>query len=180
MKIYTKTGDTGMTSLWGHGGMKRVTKDSLRVESYGAVDEANAVIGVARAYLQPGGLDAALLAVQNHLFAVGADLSNISPDRTDRLDSGAVDSLEQGIDAMEKDLPALRQFILPAGTPAAAFLQQARTVARRAERRLVALAQEDGSYGPQLKYLNRLSDFLFVAARAANRAAGVEDTDAQF
>ncbi|AUW93298.1 cob(I)yrinic acid a,c-diamide adenosyltransferase [Sulfobacillus sp. hq2] len=180
MKIYTKTGDTGLTSLWGHGGMKRVPKDGVRVESYGAVDEANAAIGVARAYLAPGRLDNMLRQIQNDLFGLGADLSNISPDRTDRLSDQAVEMLEQWIDLLDQGLPALRQFILPGGAPAAAFLQQARTIVRRAERRLVALIQEEPSYALQLKYLNRLSDFLFVAAREANQVAGVSDELAQF
>jgi cob(I)alamin adenosyltransferase len=180
MKIYTKTGDTGMTSLWGHDGLKRVSKDSIRVESYGAVDEANAAIGAARTYLGESLLDSTLLTVQNALFAVGADLSNISPDRVDRLEPLQLGFLEDAIDQLEESLTPLRQFILPTGSRASAFLQVARTVVRRAERRVVALVAEEPSYALQLKYLNRLSDFLFVAAREANRAAGTEDTAAKF
>ncbi len=180
MKIYTKTGDTGITSLWGHAGLKRVSKDSVRVESYGAVDEANAAIGAAMAFLGNSGLLETLGSVQNALFAVGADLSNISPDRVDRLEPAQLGDLEKQIDALEENLPPLREFILPGGSPGSSLLHVARTVVRRAERRVVALITEEPSYAAQLKYLNRLSDYLFVAAREVNRAAGVGDRAAKF
>jgi cob(I)alamin adenosyltransferase len=181
MKIYTKAGDLGDTSLWGKAGPKRTRKNSLRVESYGAIDEANAWIGMARAWgVSDTELDGMLEAVQNRLFSLGADLSNISQTRSDRLGPTDVELLEGWIDSLEVKLPALKQFILPGGTPAGAALHVARTVVRRAERRLVSFLDEDSSYGTQLKFLNRLSDFLFVAARRVNDLAGLQDTLAQF
>ncbi|MCL4318562.1 MAG: cob(I)yrinic acid a,c-diamide adenosyltransferase [Firmicutes bacterium] len=182
MKIYTKTGDTGMTSLWGHGNPKRVPKDDLRVDIYGTIDEANAVIGVAVSLLQSGGevIPAMLNRIQNILFALGADLSNVSPNRQNHLADDAVLTLEGWIDQLEEHLPALKQFILPGGDPAAASLHQARTVVRRAERRMVALVSEEESFASHLKYLNRLSDFLFVAAREINRLKGLSDIKAEF
>ena len=183
MKIYTKTGDTGMTSLWGHGNPKRVPKDDLRVDIYGTIDEANAVIGVAVSLLQSDGgaaIPSMLNGIQNILFALGADLSNVSPNRQNRLADDAVLTLERWIDQLEEHLPALKQFILPGGDPAAASLHQARTVVRRAERRMVALVSEEESFAPHLKYLNRLSDFLFVAAREINRSKGLSDIKAEF
>lgn len=182
MKIYTKTGDAGMTSLWGHGDVKRVPKDDPRVEIYGTIDEANAIVGIARSFLesQKTALCVMLDQIQNTLFSVGADLSNVSPDRQDRFHPVEIKTMEQWIDQLEEHLPALTQFILPSGHLSAAFLHQARTVVRRAERRLVPYVNVDGSYAEHLKYLNRLSDFLFVAAREANRLAGIEDTRAEF
>ncbi|OLZ10565.1 cob(I)yrinic acid a,c-diamide adenosyltransferase [Sulfobacillus thermosulfidooxidans] len=182
MKIYTKTGDGGMTSLWGHGDIKRVPKDHLRVEAYGTIDEANALIGVARSFLEQDAqtLDGMLNQIQNTLFALGADLSNVSPDRENRLEAVQIETIEHWIDDLEEHLVPLQQFILPGGHPSAAFLHQARTVVRRAERRLVPLVNADGSYALHLQYLNRLSDFLFVAARDANRAHHVRDIIAEF
>lgn len=182
MKIYTKTGDTGVTSLWGHGNLKRVSKDDLRVDIYGTIDEANAVIGVAVSFLEEGesAVPPMLKTIQNTLFALGADLSNVSPDRENRLSEDATSALEKWIDQLEDSLPALTQFILPGGCPAAALLHQARTVVRRAERRMVILVQADESFGPHLQYLNRLSDFLFVAARVANKTKGLPDIKAEF
>ncbi|PSR20094.1 MAG: ATP:cob(I)alamin adenosyltransferase [Sulfobacillus acidophilus] len=181
MKIYTKAGDLGDTSLWGKAGPKRTRKDSLRVESYGAVDEANAWIGMARAWgVSDATLDHMLEAVQHRLFSLGADLANINENRSDRVREADLQELEGWIDSLDTELPVLKQFILPGGVPAAAALQVARTVVRRAERRLVSFLGEDSSYGTQLKFLNRLSDFLFVAARRVNHLAGLEDTPAQF
>ncbi len=176
MKIYTRTGDTGTTALYGG---ERVPKDALRVEAYGTVDEANALLGVARAQAGAGSaFDALLGTLQNALFDVGADLAtpesryraNITP-----LTAQDVASLEREIDRLEADLTPLRAFILPGGHPVAATLHHARTVVRRAERHVTALARDE-QVNPQVGiYLNRLSDLLFVLARAFNAAAGHDE-----
>ncbi|MBK9715600.1 MAG: cob(I)yrinic acid a,c-diamide adenosyltransferase [Kouleothrix sp.] len=173
MKIYTKTGDAGETGLWG--GL-RVPKDAARVQAYGTVDECNAAIGVARAGGVEPQLDAILAQIQDQLFVVGADLATPGEAAgVPRVGPQEVAFLEQTIDALEGELAPLRQFILPGGTLAAAQLHLARTVCRRAERWVVGLARED-AVGPQVSmYLNRLSDCLFVLARAANARAGVPD-----
>ncbi|MFZ5817286.1 MAG: cob(I)yrinic acid a,c-diamide adenosyltransferase [Bacillota bacterium] len=178
MKIYTRTGDKGQTSLrWG----ERIAKDALRVEVYGTVDEANAFVGLALSHL-PGGtageLREMLFRVQRELFDVGADLAtppNREKGEKPKVEEGFVDQLERDIDRLETGLEPLRSFILPGGTQAASALHVARTVARRAERRLVSLMEQEPVDPVLLRYLNRLSDFLFVAARAANRAAGASD-----
>ena len=181
MKIYTKTGDLGETSLWGRAGMKRTRKDSHRVESYGAVDEANAWVGLARSYgVADPEFDHMLEIVQHRLFSLGADLSNINPERENRISETHIADLEQWIDKLDGGLPPLKKFILPGGSPSSSALQVARTVVRRAERRLVSFLEDDSSYGTQLKFLNRLSDFLFVAARRANQLAECEDVLADF
>ena len=177
MKIYTKTGDDGTTGLLGAG---RVGKDDPRIDSYGTVDELNAVLGLVRA---SGGLDAdadALVArVQDDLFAVGAALAD--PDPKGRFHNavaeGFVGRLEAEIDRLEADLPPLSQFILPGGSPAASQIHLARTICRRAERLVVHLGRRPGVDVPHhlVAYLNRLSDFLFVLARAVNRRSGVAD-----
>jgi cob(I)alamin adenosyltransferase len=174
MKIYTKTGDAGETGLWG--GL-RVPKDALRVHAYGTVDECNAAVGLARAGGLGAELDELLARVQDQLFVVGADLATPGEAANiPRVGEAEVAFLEQAIDALEEDLTPLRQFILPGGTLAAAHLHLARTICRRAERWLVSLAREE-AMNPQVGvYLNRLSDFLFVAARAANARAGTPDT----
>jgi cob(I)alamin adenosyltransferase len=173
MKIYTKTGDQGETGLWGG---QRVPKDSLRVQAYGAVDECNAVLGVARASGLDGGLDMLLAQVQDQLFVVGSDLATPGEAANiPRIGSTEIEFLERSIDQLEEELEPLRQFILPGGSPAAAALHLARTTCRRAERWVVSLARED-QVNPQVgMYLNRLSDFLFVAARSANARSGVAD-----
>jgi cob(I)alamin adenosyltransferase len=174
MKIYTKTGDAGETGLWG--GL-RVPKDALRVHAYGTTDECNAAIGMARIHTAGSELDTLLAAVQNQLFVVGADLATPGEAATiPRVGAHEVAFLEQAIDALEGELVPLRQFILPGGTAAAAQLHIARTVARRAERWVVSLAREEPVNPEVGVYLNRLSDFLFVAARAANARAGAPDT----
>jgi len=173
-KIYTRTGDAGMTGL---GTGERRRKDDLRVEAYGTVDEANSCIGLARAYLSDlaagVGVAESLVSVQNDLFDLGADLC--VPEAEDekeclRIRQSQVDWLERKIDELNADLPALRSFVLPGGSQAAAALHIARSVVRRAERLMVALAAApDEKLGePALKYINRLSDFLFVAARFIN------------
>jgi cob(I)alamin adenosyltransferase len=174
-KIYTRTGDAGTTAL---GTGERVPKHALRIAAYGGVDEANASIGVARCQLPAdlAGLDAILARIQNDLFDLGADLCvpeapGPAPARERlRVSDAQVKRLEEEIDAMNGELQALRSFVLPGGTPAAAALHVARTVARRAERAIVALADTPGEHvsAPVLKYINRLSDLLFVASRFAN------------
>ena len=171
-RIYTRTGDAGTTRL---ATGASVSKADLRVEAYGAVDETNACLGLAR--LHTGGdpaLDAMLARVQNELFDLGADLS--TPAREDeaqgaklRILDSQVARLEAEIDALNGTLPDLKSFVLPGGTPAAAALHLARTVCRRAEREAVRLVEAgEPVSGPAMRYLNRLSDFLFVAARWAN------------
>jgi cob(I)alamin adenosyltransferase len=173
-KIYTRTGDDGTTGL---GSGERRRKDDLRVEAYGTVDETNAAIGLAR--LATAGdtkIDAMLSAIQNDLFDLGADLATPPTDTSPpyeplRIVEAQVDRLEREIDRLNADLAPLRSFVLPGGTSAAAALHLARTIARRAERLMVALKEKEPVGGPALKYMNRLSDFLFVAARYVNHKA---------
>ncbi len=176
MKIYTKTGDAGTTGLFGG---VRVGKDEPRVEAYGTVDELNAVVGVARAVGVPPAMDAVLSSVQEALFVVGAELATV-PGKEDKLSMALVSAedtgrLEGSIDAMEADLAPLKNFVLPGGTPASAALHQARTVCRRAERCTLRASRGTAVRPEVLVYLNRLSDYLFVAARFANHSAGVPD-----
>jgi cob(I)alamin adenosyltransferase len=173
MKIYTKTGDSGQTGLWGG---QRVSKDSLRVSAYGTVDELNALLGVARTSGVDARLDEQLTRIQNELFVLGADLATPGEDtRIDRVAPTQTTMLEQDIDQFEAELEPLRQFILPGGTPSAAHLHLARTVCRRAERVVVSLAAVEPINEHVLPYLNRLADWFFVAARVANTRAGVAD-----
>lgn len=179
MRIYTKSGDAGETGLFGG---PRVPKDDARVEAYGTVDELNSQLGAARALLQDAELDALLAGVQNELFDLGADLATPLPAgppparlAVPRVAPEQTQALEQAIDRLEQELPPLRQFILPAGTPAAAALHVARAVCRRAERRTVALARAEEINPEAVRYLNRLSDLLFVLARLANARAGAAD-----
>lgn len=173
-KIYTRSGDAGTTAL---GSGERVAKHALRIAAYGTVDETNASVGMARVHLAGGDpdLDAMLLRIQNDLFDLGADLC--MPDRGEKLDyeplrisDAQVKRLEQEIDQMNAELKPLRSFVLPGGTPAAAALHVARTVSRRAERLMVELAAvpDEPVSAPALKFINRLSDFFFVASRYAN------------
>jgi len=183
-KIYTRTGDNGTTAL---GTGTRVPKHSRRIAAYGSVDETNAAIGMARQHLAGSeaapaaantDLDAMLARVQNDLFDLGADLC--APEETEpggtprrerlRVSDSQVQHLEEEIDRLNAQLAPLRSFVLPGGSPAAAALHVARTVCRRAEREIVALAAEPGEHvsPPALKYINRLSDLLFVASRAVN------------
>ncbi len=175
MKIYTKTGDGGETGLWGG---QRVAKDAARVQAYGTVDECNAAIGVARAMLGSAAhdLDALLGQIQNQLFVVGADLATPGEAASvPRVGDGEVAFLESTIDALEAELAPLRQFILPGGSPGAAQLHLARTICRRAERWAVSLGRAEQLNPAVAVYLNRLSDCLFVLARAANARAGQAD-----
>lgn len=175
MKIYTKTGDEGMTGLLGGG---RVPKHAPRIAAYGDVDELNAVIGIARSLSPHDPIQKALFDVQNSLFTLGSQLASpkegVSPEV---ITSAHVDALERQIDAVSAGLPPLKQFILPGGSPTAAYLHLARTVCRRAERQTVALSQMKGEMVDRwaIIYLNRLSDFLFVLARLANQLHDVED-----
>jgi cob(I)alamin adenosyltransferase len=172
-RIYTRTGDKGETAL---GSGKRVQKFDLRIESYGTVDETNACVGVARLHAESE-LDTMLARVQNDLFDLGADLcvpedsSEISA-KALRISEMQVTRLEQEMDAMNEKLQPLRSFVLPGGTAVAAHLHIARTVCRRAERLIVRLAQNEPVGAEAVKYSNRLSDFLFVAARFANLSRG--------
>ncbi|MFN3512750.1 MAG: cob(I)yrinic acid a,c-diamide adenosyltransferase [Phenylobacterium sp.] len=171
-KIYTRTGDSGATRL---ANGEPVSKAALRVAAYGSVDEANACLGMARLHTAVDAeFDAALARIQNELFDLGADLATPPREaeaeaRTLRIVESQVARLEAEIDAMNEGLPPLASFVLPGGTPAAAALHLARTVARRAEREAVALVEAGEAVNPvAMRYLNRLSDFLFVAARHAN------------
>jgi cob(I)alamin adenosyltransferase len=178
MKIYTKTGDEGQTGLFGG---PRVPKDDPRIEAYGTVDELNATLGVARAAGLPVPIDVVLARVEHELFALGAELATPEPDShgTALVSAGHVTMLESDIDRFEEQLVPLRQFILPGGTPGAAQLHVARTVCRRAERRLVTLAGQQSISPTLVIYLNRLADLLFVLSRAANAAAGQADVEWQ-
>lgn len=175
MRIYTRTGDAGDTGLFGGG---RVSKDDPRVEAYGDVDELNAHLGLARAIELMPRIDEVLVPVQRDLFSLGALLA--TPDREKmqqqlakaRIDEQRIAELEHAIDEGEKELEPLRAFILPGGTPKAAALHVARTVCRRAERRVIHLQRSQELPGLVVIYLNRLSDLLFVLARVANRRAG--------
>jgi cob(I)alamin adenosyltransferase len=172
-KIYTRTGDDGTTAL---GSGRRVAKHDLRVEAYGTLDETNAAIGLARLHTRTSnpGLDAALARIQNDLFDLGADLCFPDQTKDARGRLAATDAqvkrLEAEIDALNRELEPLTSFVLPSGSEASSFLHLARTVSRRAERLMVELAARQGEQvGPEgLRYINRLSDFLFVAARFAN------------
>lgn len=186
-KIYTKTGDAGTTGLLAS---RRVSKDDARIEAYGTIDELNAVLGTARAALSIGepiprppgdsiDLDGVLGRIQNDLFSVGAALADPNPEGPfhNFVKPDDVARLESWIDLAETELEPLTHFILPGGTAAAAHLHVARTVCRRAERRVVHLHHQPGEAvaAPLIVYINRLSDLLFVLARLANRRAGVED-----
>ena len=175
-RIYTRTGDQGSTRL---ATGQTVSKSDLRVETYGAVDETNACIGLARTHTA-GDFDVLLARLQNELFDLGADLATPAkpaepPGGALRILDSQVDRLEAEIDALNAELPPLASFVLPAGTQAAAALHLARTVCRRAEREAVRLAEAgEPVSGPAMRYLNRLSDLLFVAARYANDKGAAE------
>ncbi len=177
VKIYTKTGDAGETSLFGG---TRVPKHDPRVDAYGEVDELNAWLGFVRASRLDADLDAALVRIQQDLFALGAQLADPAEKIAPRVSKAIVSDehvarLEALIDRLEAELPPLRRFILAGGTQAGAALHVARTICRRAERRMTALAP---AVDPVLlRYINRLSDCLFVLARAANHRGGVPETE---
>lgn len=178
MKIYTKTGDRGDTGLFGGG---RVPKDHPRVEAYGDIDELNAQLGVVRAVDMMPRIDEVIVPIQRDLFSLGALLATPQPDKVAqhlekaRLDERRIAELEHAIDDGERELTPLTAFILPGGTPKSAALHVARTVCRRAERRVIALGHEVEIPQIVVIYLNRLSDLLFVLARVANRRAGAAE-----
>jgi cob(I)alamin adenosyltransferase len=175
MKIYTKTGDAGDTGLFGGG---RVGKDHPRVEAYGDVDELNAMLGLVRALEPMPRVDEVIVPIQRDLFAIGALLA--TPDREKmraslekaRIDDTRIRELEVAIDHCEAELDPLRTFIVPGGTAKAASLHVARTVCRRAERRVVSLSKTEELPSIVVIFLNRVSDLLFMLARVANRRAG--------
>ena len=179
MKIYTRTGDTGETALFGGG---RVSKDHPRTSAYGDVDELNSAVGVARATDPAAQFDELLEGIQRDLFAIGGRLATPEPEKVAKTIAKAVlppervQSFERAMDDAERELPPLRAFVLPGGTPKAAALHLARTVCRRAERSVVRLAREEEAPAEILVYLNRLSDLLFTLARLANHRAGAGDT----
>jgi cob(I)alamin adenosyltransferase len=175
-RVYTRTGDDGTTGL---GGGQRVPKDSVRIETYGTVDELSSEIGAAVALGLSSRLAETLARIQNELFNVGSDLCILEEDKTRMpvpvVEARHVEALERLMDELSSELPALDNFILPGGSPGAAQLHVARTVCRRAERLAVALAREE-AVGPfVVKYLNRLSDALFVMARYENLQKGIPD-----
>jgi cob(I)alamin adenosyltransferase len=173
MKIYTKTGDAGETGLFGG---PRVRKDDVRIEAYGTVDELNAALGLARCEPLPEAIEQCLLRVQSELFSVGAELATPEPEKhgTALVGDSHILALERAIDDLEAHLPPLRQFILPGGSRGTAAMHLARGICRRAERRVVTLAEQPQANVSEriVRYLNRLGDYLFVAARAVARDAG--------
>lgn len=175
MKIYTRAGDEGATALFGGG---KVGKDHPRVEAYGDVDELNASLGLARSIDMMPRIDEVLVPVQRDLFAIGALLATPDHEKMKeqlskaRIDEQRIEELERAIDACEAELDPLTSFIIPGGTPKAAALHVARTVCRRAERRVVHLTAEIDLPTMVVVYLNRLSDLLFMLARVANKRAG--------
>ena len=175
MKIYTKTGDKGDTRLFDG---TKVRKNDPRVDAYGEVDELNATLGAAAAFLEDAELKALLYDVQRDLFSIGAELADPrhkGSKEKSKLNPARVSVLEQSIDRFETELPPLRQFILAGGGSAGAMLHVARTVCRRAERRVVALAETVEIDPLTIEYLNRLSDFLFVMARLVNQRHGQQE-----
>ena len=176
-KVYTRTGDKGLTSLIGG---KRVSKDSSRVNAYGEIDELNAVLGIVRSKAKDDEVKTIISAIQNDLFIVGADLASPMDIVAPRIKPESTKRLEQTIDKFLKELDPLKEFILPTGTNGGQYLHLARTVSRRAERSIVKLKREETINEDVLKYINRLSDLLFVMARIENKRAGFEEAFANF
>ncbi len=176
MKIYTKTGDQGETSLYGG---QRVPKNALRVETYGTVDECNAALGLALTFPIDPKASAIIIRIQGELFELGADLATpiVRGEIVPRMQAGETARLEDEIDRMEADLPPLRRFILPGGSQAGAALHLARTICRRAERILVSLEEHEEVNPEAGRYLNRLSDHLFVLARWVNHRTEATETE---
>lgn len=178
VKIYTRTGDQGQTSLFGGG---RVAKDDIRVAAYGEVDELNAALGVALAVEPLGFQRELLLGIQRDLFAIGGQLASPHPEKVAKaltkaaIPAARINELEAAIDRAESALPQLSAFILPGGSFKGSLLHLSRTVCRRAERQVVTLDRAEGVPEPILPYLNRLSDLLFTLARLANHQAGLPD-----
>lgn len=177
MKIYTKTGDTGETSLFGG---RRVWKNNIRIAAYGTVDELNSILGIALTEIKNAELKEVIKSIQNELFTVGSDLAaplekSTSNFRIPRIEAASSNRLEDLIDEFNLQLPELRNFILPGGTKGAAILHNARTVCRRAEREVVELSQNEEINKEIEVYLNRLSDLLFVLARYENFISNTQD-----
>ena len=176
-RIYTRTGDKGETGLVGG---TRVPKDSLRVDAYGSVDELNSVLGIARAFLNDRELDDLLAELQKDLFVVGADLASTADHQqrnVPRITAERISTMERTIDKFETELSPLKAFILPGGGVVGSLLHNARTVARRAERRVVTLSKAEAINEQMVPYMNRLSDLLFVMARVANRRENKGDIE---
>ena len=178
MKIYTKTGDAGETGLFAG---SRVRKDDARIEAYGTVDELNATLGLARCESLPPEIEQTLERAQSELFSVGAELATPEPEKHGMalIGEAHITLLERSIDNLEAGLPPLKHFILPAGCRGAALVHVARGVCRRAERRVVTLAAQADVSPRIVRYLNRLGDYLFVAARFANQEAKAVETEWQ-
>ncbi len=175
--MYTRTGDQGTTQL---GNGERVPKSHLRIEAVGTVDELNAIVGLVRAFLQDPNLDQRLEQLQHELFLLGADLITPEGHRAPRMEAHHVSALEQDMDTWNARLEPLREFILPTGSPAVAFLHLARTVCRRLERVLTRLLEQE-PLGPHvLPYVNRLSDWMFVLSRVMTHLEQGEETYARF
>lgn len=177
MKIYTRTGDDGTTSLFAGG---RVGKDDARVEAYGTIDELNSVLGIVRAVSKNDYISEIVKEIQNLLFTLGADLAtplDAENVRIKRISKEDVNRLEWLIDQIDTKLKPLRSFVLPGGTLVASFLHLARTVCRRAERRLVYLSKKEKINAQIIPFVNRLSDLLFVLSRYANKIENVDDIE---
>jgi len=172
VKIYTKTGDSGETSLFGG---KRVSKSSSRIEAFGSIDELNSYIGLVRTLHPIKEIDTLLEKIQRELFIVGAQLAAVSTQQSEQITTREIEFMEQQIDKFEKQIGELKSFILPGGSLVAAHIQVARTICRRAERRLVTLNIGEPIDSKLLIYINRLSDFLFTLARYANKVEGRDE-----
>lgn len=176
-KVYTKTGDKGLTSLVGG---ERVSKASLRVDSYGDVDELNAVLGIIRSQGVDDEISSLIVKIQNDLFIMGADLASPMDIEVPRVSAESVKNLERAIDKSLEELEPLKEFILPSGNVGGSYLHFARTVSRRAERKVVKLMEEEDIGENVLIYLNRLSDLLFVLARVENKRGNFKETFVDF
>jgi cob(I)alamin adenosyltransferase len=176
-RVYTRTGDQGQTSLVGGA---RVSKASPRVDAFGDVDELNSLIGVARSHSQDEDIDEALALIQNDLFTLGSDLASPSGIDVPRIGESLIKKLEELADHFLAELEPLKEFILPGGSEAGAALHLARTVARRSERRVVTLSETEDVNPETIVYLNRLSDLLFILARAVNNRAGIPEKMTDF
>jgi len=172
MKIYTKKGDDGTTGLQGN---KRVSKSNSRISAYGTVDEINSILGIVLSNKLDDDISKLLTKVQNDLFSIGADLSNPDMSTPQRVNEEMVSMLENQIDKMEKELAPITKFILPGGDKIASFIHNTRSVTRRAETMVVSLSKNEPINQICIKYLNRLSDLLFVVARVINKRKGIND-----
>ncbi|MBK7359384.1 MAG: cob(I)yrinic acid a,c-diamide adenosyltransferase [Saprospiraceae bacterium] len=175
MKIYTKSGDQGTTSLFGG---RRISKDDLRIEAYGTIDELNSALGLLNNLINQTALNERMLNIQSYLFVIGSNLA-ADPDnnliKVPALEKSKTNLLESWIDEMEKELKPLQFFVLPGGCQASSQAHTCRTICRRAERRVVSLAQLESVNPEIIIYLNRLSDFLFVLSRYLNHLSGVDE-----